>query len=190
VLEQILQPGYFDRTGIEVLCFGVDWASTAMTAYLLTHSNSKDRPRRVVTDLDTVRQTRLEALHGLLASGVLIKCVRTDEPLVSDRLATSLTNRSLDTNAIVMGKDRTGAPASEAVRFPRDGTAWMQQRDRRLRVEDGWASFVFGWTTVLEAAFTHPITWDELAQFSPEGKFTRPPLPTSKRTDEPEVESP
>lgn len=195
VLEQILYPGYFDQTGGEVLCLGAGGAGMAITAYLLTQSSREDRPKRlVVTDPDSARLEKLEKLHILLDSGVPIEYVQTDDPLVGDELTARLPPHSLVINATGLGKDRPGSPVSDAVRFPLDGIAWElnyrgelgflygaweQRRERRLRVEDGWAYFIFGWSTVIEAVFERPITPDELIKLGEEAAFARPPLPTA-----------
>jgi shikimate 5-dehydrogenase len=194
-LERMLGPGYFGRTGAEVLCFGAGGAGNAITAYLLTQSSPEDRPRRiVVTDPNAERLRRLEVLHGLLDSGVPIEYVQTGDPQVGDQLTADLPQHSLVINASGMGKDRPGSPVSDAVRFPLDGIAWElnyrgelgflhgaweQRQKRRLRVEDGWTYFIFGWTTVMEGVFDRRITADELTQLADSAAFARPHLPTT-----------
>lgn len=194
-LEQILEPEYFSRTGGEVLCFGAGGAGTAITLYLLNQRGAEDRPRHMtVTDPDPERLARLEALHRRLDSGVQVEYLHGGDPLLGDELVARLPEHSIVVNATGMGKDRPGSPVSDKVRFPRGGvawelnyrgelpflySAWEQRAERDLRVEDGWAYFIFGWTAVMEEVFARPITAGELTELAHAAAFARPPLPTA-----------
>jgi shikimate 5-dehydrogenase len=194
-LEEILGPDYFSRTGGEVLCFGAGGAGNAITLYMLTELRAEEQPRRIiVTDPDPERLAMLEALHSRLDSGAHVEYIRSGDAPVGDQLVAGLRDHSLVINATGMGKDRPGSPVSDDVRFPREGiawelnyrgelrflhTAWKQRDERNLRVEDGWAYFIFGWTTVMEKVFQRPITAGELATLADAAAFARPPLPTS-----------
>lgn len=200
-LEEMLDPGYFSRTGGEVLCFGAGGAGTAITLYLLTQRGAEDRPKQVtVTDPDPERLMRLEALHRRLDSSVPVEYIHGGDPLLGDKLAARLPDHSIVVNATGMGKDRPGSPVSDAVRFPRGGIAWElnyrgslpflyraweQRAEQDLRVEDGWAYFIFGWTAVMEEVFERPITAGELAKLAEAAAFARPPLPTSGKNEVP-----
>jgi shikimate dehydrogenase len=194
-LEEMLDPSYFRRTGGEVLCFGAGGASNAITLYILTKLRAEERPQRItVTDPAPERLVLLKALHSRLDSGVHIEYLQNGDALVGDELVARLTDHSLVVNATGMGKDRPGSPVSDDVRFPRDGiawelnyrgelrflhTAWEQRDERNLHVEDGWAYFILGWTTVMERVFQRPITAGELTTLADEAAFARPPLPTT-----------
>jgi shikimate dehydrogenase len=194
-LEEILDPGYFSRTGGEVLCFGAGGAGNAITLYILTKLPREERPRRItVTDPASERLTMLEALHRRLSSDVHIEYIQNGDALVGEERVARLPDHSLVINATGMGKDRPGSPVSDDVRFPRHGiawelnyrgelrflhTAWERRDERKLRVEDGWAYFILGWTTVMERVFQRLITPDELATLADVAAFARPPLPTT-----------
>jgi shikimate dehydrogenase len=194
-LEEILDPAYFSQTGGEVLCFGAGGAGTAITLYLLTQRGAEDRPGHItVTDPDPERLMRLEALHRRLESGVQVEYIHGGDPLLGNELVARLPDHSIVVNATGMGKDRPGSPVSDAVRFPRGGIAWElnyrgelrflyqaweQRAERDLRVEDGWAYFIFGWTAVMEEVFERPITASEMTELAHAAAFARPPLPTS-----------
>jgi shikimate dehydrogenase len=194
-LEEILEPDYFNRTGGEVLCFGAGGAGNAITLYILTKLPAEAQPRRmIVTDPVPERLTMLEALHSRLASDVQIEYIQNGDALVGDELVARLPDHSLVVNATGMGKDRPGSPVSDNVRFPRGGiawelnyrgelrflhTAWEQRDERELRVEDGCAYFILGWTTVMERVFQRPITTGELATLADAAAFARPSLPTT-----------
>jgi shikimate dehydrogenase len=194
-LEEIVDPEYFRRTGAEVLCFGAGGAGTALTLYLLTRRGAEDRPKRItVTDPDPERLAGLEALHRRLDSGIPVEYVHGGDPLLGDAVVARLPDHSIVVNATGMGKDRPGSPVSDTVRFPHSGIAWElnyrgelpflygaweQRAERELRVEDGWAYFIFGWTSVMEEVFARPITADELTRLAQAVAFARPLLPTA-----------
>ena len=192
-LQSIL--GRSGRSGAEVLCFGAGGAGNAITLYMLTQLAPENRPARItVTDFASERLARLEALHRRLESTVPVEYVETGDPRTGDELVARLPDGSLVINATGMGKDRPGSPVSDAVRFPRGGIAWelnyrgelrflhqawAQHAERDVRVEDGWAYFIYGWTTVIEEVFERRITADELALLADNAAFARPPLPTA-----------
>jgi shikimate 5-dehydrogenase len=84
-------------------------------------------------------------------------------------------------NATGMGKDRPGSPISEAGVFPLEGLVWefnyrgslefldqakRQQPSRRLRIEDGWRYFIYGWSQVIADVFDIEMPADRTAQLS------------------------
>lgn len=194
-LDALLEPGYFRRTGGEVLCFGAGGAGNAITLYLLTELAAPDRPQRItITDVDPARLERLQALHRRLESGVSVEYLAAGDPETGDALLSRLPPHSLAINATGMGKDRPGSPITDAACFPRSGLAWElnyrgelrflhqawdQRQNADLRVEDGWAYFIFGWSTVMEEVFQRPIDPDELNRMAESAAFARPALPTS-----------
>jgi shikimate dehydrogenase len=81
-----------------------------------------------------------------------------------------------------MGKDTPGSPITNDGVFPKNGVAWefnyrgeldflhqalAQEKDRQLKVEDGWLYFLHGWTQVI-AQVLHidltPALFDQLAK--------------------------
>jgi shikimate dehydrogenase len=195
-LQRMLGPGYFGRTGGQVLCFGAGGAGVAISLYLMTCPEAFNRPVRiVVTDRSADRLEHLRALQRQLCSDVRVEHVENAEPLVHDELMACLPARSLVINATGMGKDVPGSPITDAGRFPQDGVvwelnyrgeldflqqAWLQHESCHLRVEDGWYYFLLGWTSVMEEIFNRPISEDELETLSREAAFARPALPTSR----------
>jgi len=194
-LNGMLGEGYFGRTGADVLIFGAGGAGLAITLYLLTRPEAGDRPSRiVVTDRDPERLRGMRALHGQLGSLVPVHYVETGNPARHDQLVAERPPGSLVVNATGAGKDRPGSPVSDAVVFPEGSIAWElnyrgelhflrqsleQQAKRRLRVEDGWMYFIFGWTAVIEEVFQRPIGADDLPALLDAAAFARPPLPTT-----------
>ncbi|MCA1849256.1 MAG: shikimate dehydrogenase, partial [Actinobacteria bacterium] len=105
-LQALLGPGYFRRTGGEVLCLGAGGAGTAISVYLMSGQIPADPPGRIVMvdksqeSLDTLRR-----VHGRLGrSSTEIEYVENDNPAENDELLADLPPRSLIVNATGMGK--------------------------------------------------------------------------------------
>lgn len=191
-LDHILGPGYFGRTGGEVLCFGAGGSGVAIALHLLSRPKPADRPSRImVTDRDPERLESLRALLAQLGAPVRVDYAHSADPRVNDGLVTRLPPASLVINATGMGKDIAGSPVTDAATFPRDGIAWdlnyrgeldfLHQAEaqcgaRALRVEDGWEYFIFGWTAVMEEVFDRRIPRDEIGVLASAASFARPPL--------------
>ncbi len=191
-LERILGPGYFGRTGGEVLCFGAGGSGVAIALHLLSRPAPADRPSRiVVTDRDPERLEGLRTLLARLDTPVHIDYAHNADPRVNDGLVARLPSASLVINATGMGKDIPGSPVTDAATFPQDGIAWelnyrgeldfmhqaeAQRGARALRVEDGWEYFIFGWTAVMEEVFNRRIPTDEVGALTDAASFARPSL--------------
>lgn len=163
-LDEMLGPGYFGRTGGHVLCLGAGGAGTAL-ALTLAGRAAGDRPARIIL-VDTLA-TRLEHARGVLeqqGGATRIAYVASQAATQNDALMTGLPAGSLVINATGMGKDRPGAPITDAARFPEQGVVWelnyrgeleylhqarAQQTARGLTIHDGWEYFVRGWATVI-----------------------------------------
>ena len=191
-LDHILGPGYFGRTGGEVLCFGAGGSGVAIALHLLSRPAPADRPSRImVTDRDPERLEALRALLAQLGAPARVDYAHSADPRINDGLVTRLPPASLVINATGMGKDIPGSPVTAAATFPRDSIAWdlnyrgeldfvhqaeAQCGARALRVVDGWEYFIFGWTAVMEEVFDRHIPRDEMGVLAGAASFARPPL--------------
>lgn len=164
-LDAIIEPGYFGRTGGEVLIFGAGGSAAATLLHLMRKPDPADRPRRVT--LVNRSPGRLESVRAMLeriGTDIQVETVCNVDPLVNDAIMARLPAASIVINATGMGKDTPGSPITGAGLFPRDGIAWefnyrgeldfmhqalAQVGPRGLRVEDGWLYFVHGWTQVV-----------------------------------------
>jgi shikimate dehydrogenase len=173
-LAEMLGPGYFGRTGGQLLCLGTGGAGTALALAFAERPDTADRPQRF-TAVDT-NPTRLERLEGILArreSSIDFHFVHSDSPGRNDALVGNLPPGSLVINATGMGKDRPGSPITDNAIFPERAIAWElnyrgaldflhqakeQAAQQQLRVEDGWRYFLHGWLGVI--ACTLDITID------------------------------
>ncbi len=165
-LRALLDPGYFRRTGGEVLCLGAGGAGTAISVYLMSGQTPADPPGRIVV-VDKSRESldALSRVHGRLGhSSTEIEYVENADPSENDELLASLPPGSLVVNATGMGKDIPGSPVTDDARFPERGVVWelnyrgelhflrqarRQERTRDLRVEDGWLYFLHGWSEMI-----------------------------------------
>jgi len=164
-LDAILGPGYFGRTGGEVLLLGAGGAAAALALHLVRKRRPADRPRRiVVVNRSAGRLARLRRMVARLSSVINFDYVQNVDPRRNDELLAGLPPGSLAINATGMGKDRPGSPLSDEALFPRHGVVWdlnyrgaldflrqarAQQQVRNLTVADGWEYFVHGWSQVI-----------------------------------------
>jgi shikimate 5-dehydrogenase len=164
-LDAIIEPGYFGRTGGEVLIFGAGGSAAATLLHLMRKPDPADRPRRVA--LVNRSPGRLESVRAMverIGTDIQVETVCSVDPLVNDAIMARLPAASIVINATGMGKDTPGSPITNAGLFPRGGIAWefnyrgeldfmhqalAQVGPRGLRVEDGWLYFVHGWTQVV-----------------------------------------
>jgi len=164
-LNAILGPGYFGRTGGEVLIFGAGGSAVATVLHLINQSDGADRPGRIVlVNRSEGRLIRAWEMVRQLSTDIHIEYVCNEDPSANDRVLAEMPEASVVINATGMGKDTPGSPITGAGLFPRHGVAWefnyrgeldflhqaeRQQASRDLKVEDGWLYFVHGWTQVV-----------------------------------------
>jgi shikimate dehydrogenase len=189
-LRALLGPGYFKRTGGEVLCLGAGGAGTAISVYLVEGQTPADPPGRIVM-VDKSQQS-LEALrrvHDRLgSSSTEIEYVKNAEPAENDELVAGMPPGSVIVNATGMGKDVPGSPVTDSARFPVRGVVWelnyrgeldflrqarRQERARNLAVEDGWLYFLHGWSEVIAEVFHVELTPERFELLSTEAEAIR-----------------
>jgi shikimate 5-dehydrogenase len=175
-LDAILGPGYFGRTGGEVLIFGAGGSAVATVLHLLNRSDPADRPESIVlVNRSEGRLVRAREMVSQLSTGIRIEYVCNRDPSANDRIMAALPEASVVINATGMGKDTPGSPITGAGLFPRHGVAWefnyrgeldflhqaeRQAASRDLKVEDGWLYFVHGWTQVVAQVLHFDLTPD------------------------------
>jgi shikimate 5-dehydrogenase len=188
-MDAMLPPGYWGATGAGLLCLGAGGAGTAITVRLL---EAADRPRRiVVTDRDRRRLDSLRAIHAELGAGAAVEYVRIASAKETDMLLASLARGSLVVNSTGMGKDLPGSPITDEAVFPAEAVVWelnyrgeldflrqarRQQRERGLRVHDGWRYFLHGWTEVVAEVFDLELTPALFVRLAEAAEPFRPPV--------------
>ena len=184
-MDKFLGRDYFARTGGEVLCFGAGGSAAAIALNLINRQRLGDRPIRFrVVNRSLPRLERLRRMVGGLNTDIAFEYLHNEDPGRNDELMASLPPASLVINATGMGKDRPGSPVTDAGLFPLDGVAWelnyrgelgfmhqalAQRESRRVRVEDGWLYFLYGWTQVIAQVLHTPIEgerFDRLARIA------------------------
>jgi shikimate 5-dehydrogenase len=172
--EAFIQPGYFGRTGAFVLCLGAGGSAVAHSVYLANRADAADRPKKfIAVNRSEPRLISLREIHAKLNTDIQFEYVLNDDPAQNDAIMASLPPGSVVINATGMGKDRPGSPITDNGVFPLDGWAWelnyrgeldfmhqamRQDRNRNVRVEDGWTYFVHGWTQVIAEVFAKNLT--------------------------------
>jgi shikimate 5-dehydrogenase len=189
-LRALLGPGYFSRTGGEVVCLGAGGAGTAILVYLVEGQTPADPPSRIVmVDKSQESLDALRRVHGRLGtSSTEIEYVENADPAENDGLLDALPPGSLIVNATGMGKDIPGSPVTDSARFPERGVVWdlnyrgeldflrqarRQERTRDLRVEDGWLYFLHGWSEVISEVFHVELTPERFELLSTEAEAIR-----------------
>ena len=173
-LEEMFEPGYWQRTGGEVFCIGAGGSAISITYYFLTQLQPGDRPRRIiVVNRSQPRLIKLEEIVGTLASEVQVDYILNDKPKINDEIMNSLAPGSMVINATGMGKDRPGSPITDAGIFPQGGAAWelnyrgelqfmhqalAQKAARDLTIHDGWRYFIHGWSDHIAEVFHLELT--------------------------------
>ena len=179
-LEAIIEPGYFGRTGGEVLCLGAGGSAVATLLYLMNKPDAADRPRRfIVVNRSQGRLDHMRDMVERLGTTIDVRYLCNADPTVNDQLMAGLPDHSIVINATGMGKDSPGSPISDAGVFPRRGIAWefnyrgeldflhqaLRQADsRELTVEDGWIYFVHGWSQVVAQVLHIDLTPEVFAR--------------------------
>jgi shikimate dehydrogenase len=189
-LRALLGPGYFRRTGGEVLCLGAGGAGTAISVYLMGGQTPADPPGRIVmVDKSQESLDAVMRVHGRLdLSSTKIEYVENDDPVENDDLLAGLPPGSLIVNATGMGKDVPGSPVTDSARFPERGVVWelnyrggldflrqasRQERARDLTVEDGWSYFLHGWSEAIAEVFHVELTPERFESLSAEAEAIR-----------------
>ena len=171
-LAEILPDGFRweDRAA---LILGAGGAGTALAWHLARGGDALNRPARVlVVDRVAARLAHLRALHATWPGAVPLACHEAVSVEVADGLIANLPPGSLVVNATGVGKDTPGSPLSGAAIFPHEGQIWefnyrgdlrfldqarAQQKERGLRIADGWGYFLHGWTRVIADVFNCDI---------------------------------
>jgi shikimate dehydrogenase len=189
-LRALLGPGYFGRTGGEMLCLGAGGAGTAISVYLMSGQTPADPPGRIVmVDKSQESLDALRRVHGRLGrSSTEIEYVENADPAENDELLAGLPPGSLVVNATGMGKDVPGSPVTDSARFPERSVVWelnyrgeldflrqarRQERTRDLRIEDGWSYFLHGWSEVIAEVFHVELTPERFELLSAEAEAIR-----------------
>ncbi len=182
-MAEFIPPGYWGRTGADIMCLGAGGSAVAIATHFITNARPEDRPRRML--IVNRSQPKLDSLRALVErlpdSGITFEWVQNENPEVNDRLMADLPPGSMVINATGMGKDTSGSPVTDAGQFPLDGFAWelnyrgeldflhqarAQQASRRITAVDGWTYFILGWAAVMSNVFNVDISGERLERFA------------------------
>ncbi|MEZ5117735.1 MAG: hypothetical protein R2737_15855 [Candidatus Nanopelagicales bacterium] len=169
-LESIVGPGYWGRTGADLMLLGAGGSSLALTLWLHEKAcEGADVPGRiVVTNRRPHRLEEMQQVHGSIGMAIPVEYHQAPTPPDNDAVLAGLAPGSVVANATGLGKDRPGSPLTDAASFPLNGVAWdfnyrgdlvfldqarAQERDHGLTVVDGWEYFIHGWTRVIAEVF-------------------------------------
>lgn len=164
-MDAILEPGYFGRTGAEVLIFGAGGSSAATLLHLINKKDAADRPKKfVIVNRSEKRLVNISEMVEKIRTDIQIEYICNQDARMNDRIMAERPPYSVVINATGMGKDTPGSPITGDGLFPPHAVAWefnyrgeldfmhqalAQVKTRSVKVEDGWLYFVHGWTQVV-----------------------------------------
>jgi shikimate 5-dehydrogenase len=186
-LEAFLPERHWEKTGAEAFVLGAGGSAIAVTSYLMKREHGANRPSRIiVANRSPGRLEEMKAIHRRIRCDLPTEYHHAPCAGYSDEVLGRLRPGSLVINATGLGKDAPGSPLTGAAVFPQNGLAWefnyrgdliflkqaqAQQKERNLRVEDGWVYFLHGWTRVMAEVFHKDIPvkgpgFDELSRLA------------------------
>jgi shikimate dehydrogenase len=173
-LDAIIEPGYFGKTGGQVLCFGAGGSGVATLLHLINKTDQADRPAKFTfVNRSQGRLEHAKEMVGGLKTDIQIEYICNSDPLVNDKIMEKFPPYSVVINATGMGKDTPGSPVTWQGQFPLNSVAWefnyrgeldflhqslAQVESRQVKVEDGWLYFVHGWTQVVAQVLHFELT--------------------------------
>ena len=186
-LEAFLPAGHWQKSGAPAFLMGAGGSSVALCSYLCRGDHGGNRPSTIfVSNRSEKRLREMEEINRRQGIDVKVEYVLTPKPEENDAVMRRLGRGALVANATGLGKDGPGSPLTDAAVFPEEGFAWdfnyrgdlaflrqarAQEAGRRLRVEDGWLYFIYGWLAVIAEVFhkSIPLTgpmFDELCRIA------------------------
>jgi len=186
-LEAFLPAGHWQKSGAPAFLMGAGGSSVALCSYLGRKDHGGNRPSTIfVSNRSEKRLREMEEINRRQGIDVKVEYVLTPKPEENDAVMRRLGRGALVANATGLGKDGPGSPLTDAAVFPEEGFAWdfnyrgdlaflrqarAQEAGRRLRVEDGWLYFIYGWLAVIAEVFhkSIPLTgpmFDELCRIA------------------------
>jgi shikimate dehydrogenase len=136
-------------------------------------------------------QPRLDHLRRMVeqvGTAIKIEYICNADPKQNDEIMASLPDASVLVNATGMGKDIPGSPITDDGLFPKSGVVWefnyrgeldflhqarRQAQSRNVRVEDGWAYFLHGWSQVAAQVLHADLTPELFAKLDAAASTTR-----------------
>lgn len=192
--EAFVEPGHWERTGGHVMCIGAGGSAVAISVYVAGLPSPADRPQKFITvNRSQPRLDKLKKIHAKLDTDMRFEYILNEDPAKNDEIMASLPSGSMVINATGMGKDRPGSPITDNGLFPESGIVWelnyrgelgflrqaeRQAENRNLKVEDGWTSFLHGWSQVLAEVFRLDLSSDLFAKLGKAASAVRSRRPT------------
>ncbi len=181
-MEEFVPRGYWKaHPEAGVMIMGAGGSCISMCSYYMRNSGKGDDPAKiVVANRSLPRLEECEKINKRFYPDTIeTEYWLTPEPGQNDAVLAKMGKGSLIINATGLGKDRPGSPLTDAARFPEEAIVWeinyrgnlvfkqqaeRQQAEKRLRVEDGWMYFIYGWTQVIADVFDTEILGERLKE--------------------------
>ena len=173
-LEAIIDPGYFKKTGGQILCLGAGGSAVATLLYLINKKDPGDRPEKfIAVNRSSGKLDHMREMVSKYEMDIEVEYIHNSDPIKNDQVMETLPEYSIVINATGMGKDTPGSPLTNRGIFPKNGIAWefnyrgeldfmhqaLKQVDsQNLHVEDGWIYFLHGWSQVIAEVLQIDLT--------------------------------
>lgn len=168
--EAIVPDGYWKRSGGDLYIIGAGGASLALSLYLINKKKAGgDFPSRIfISNRRESRLNNMKAIHNKIGTDINFQYILSPKQEDNDTIAASLKPGSMIINATGLGKDKPGSPLSDKVFFPENGIIWefnyrgdllfldqarAHEKNKKLKIHDGWTYFIHGWTRVIAEVF-------------------------------------
>lgn len=163
-----------------VFIMGAGGSAISMCSYYMRNAGQGNDPAKiVVANRSQPRLTEIQHINeGMNPAGIPTEYYLTPEPGQNDEVLAKMGKGSLIINATGLGKDRPGSPLTDIAVFPEDAMVWEinyrgdllfkrqaeTQKDRGVKVVDGWMYFIYGWTQVIAEVFHTEILGERLRE--------------------------
>ncbi len=184
-MEEFIPRDYWkEHPEAGVMIMGAGGSAISMCDYFLREQFRGNQPRSItVCNRSQPRLDSLKAICDKLNQENRVKMAYHLTPGSgdNDRVLETMPAGSLIVNATGLGKDRPGSPILNGAQFPARAMVWeinyrgsleflhqakKQEAARKLKIEDGWMYFIYGWTQVIAEVIHQDILGETLYRLS------------------------
>ena len=178
-LYSFLEFDYFSKYTTDFCILGGGGAGLALAYRILTDNNPKPQ-RLILVDISKKRLSEIKNIIKKYDTDNILELYQVDNQ--ADNVIEELQSKSIIVNATGLGKDKEGSPFSEKTNIPQESYLWEfnyrwddkpnfyniakeQEKDKRLKIIDGWIYFIHSWTQVMSSIFHFDNTSDYFDKF-------------------------
>lgn len=181
-MEEFIPGNYWkEHPDAGILIIGAGGSAISMCSYFMRNAGKGNDPSKIV--ISNRSQPRLDSIREINArmnpAGIPTEYYLCPKAEDNDAVLAKMAPGSLIINATGLGKDRPGSPLTDNALFPENALVWeinyrgdllfkhqaeAQAQSRKVKVNDGWMYFIYGWTQVIAEVFHQEILGTKLKQ--------------------------